>query len=87
MIWAEALNCATYIHNTESHRFVEEMTPLEAWIGDKPYVIHLHIFGSRSWAHITSKKRKALDPQRTPCIFVGYLDDVNGYILIHPSTY
>jgi hypothetical protein len=33
-----------------------------------------------------SEKRKALDPQSTPCIFVGYPDDVKGYRLIDPST-
>jgi hypothetical protein len=55
--------------------------------GDKPDVTHFHIFGSRAWTHIPSEKRKALDPQSTPCIFVGYPDDVKGYMLIHPSTY
>ena len=35
------------------------------------------------WEHI---KRKALDPQSTACIFVGYFDDVKGYRLIDPST-
>jgi hypothetical protein len=63
------------------------MTPFEAWKGDKPDVTHFHIFGSHTWAHIPSEKRKQLDPRSTPCIFVGYLDDVKGYRLIDPSTY
>jgi hypothetical protein len=62
------------------------MTPFEAWTGDKPDVTYLCIFGSRAWAHIPSKKRKALDPSRTPSIFVGYPDDVKGYRLNDPST-
>jgi hypothetical protein len=62
------------------------MTPFKAWTGDKPDVTDFCIFGSRAWTHIPSKKRKSLDPQSTPCIFVGYPDDVNGYILIDPST-
>ena len=65
-IWAEALNCATYIQNISPHKSVEDRTPFEAWTGDKPYVTHFRIFGSRAWAHIPSEKRKALDPQITP---------------------
>ena len=47
---------------------------------------HFHIFGSRAWARIPSEKRKALDPQSTECIFVGYPDGVKGYILIDLSS-
>ena len=57
-----------------------------AWSGCKPEVTHFRIFGSRALARIPSEKRKALDPQSTACIFVGYFDDVKGYKLIDPST-
>jgi hypothetical protein len=85
-LWVEELNCVSYIHNISPHIYVEDMTPFEAWISDKPYVTHLCIFKSRTWAHIPSEKRKALDQHTTPYIFVGYLDDVKGYRLIDPST-
>jgi hypothetical protein len=49
-------------------------------------VAHFCIFGSRAWACIPSEKRKALDPQSTKCIFVGYLDGVKGYWLIDLSS-
>jgi hypothetical protein len=49
-------------------------------------VTHFCSFGSRAWARIPSEKRKALDPQRTECIFVGYLDGVKGYKLIDLSS-
>jgi hypothetical protein len=45
-------------------------------------VTHFRIFGSRAWAQIPSEKRKALDPYRTECIFVGYPDGVKGYRII-----
>ena len=47
---------------------------------------HFRIFGSHAWAWIPSEKRKALDPQRTECVFVGYPDGVKGYILIDISS-
>jgi hypothetical protein len=49
-------------------------------------VTHFHIFGSHAWARIPYENRKALDPQRTKCIFVGYPDDVKGYKLIDLSS-
>jgi hypothetical protein len=61
------------------------MTPYEAWRGLKSEVTHFCIFGSCAWAQIPSEKRKALDPQRKECIFVGYLDGVKGYRLIDIS--
>jgi hypothetical protein len=85
-LWVEALNCATYIQNRSPHRSVKDKTPYEAWSGLKPEVTHFHIFGSRAWARIPSEKRKALDPQSTECIFVGYLDGVKGYRLIDISS-
>jgi hypothetical protein len=60
--------------------------PYEAWSGLKPEVAHFHIFGSCAWGWIPSEKRKALDPQSTECIFVGYPDGVKGYQLIDLSS-
>jgi len=85
-IWVEALNCDAYIQNRSPHRFVEDMTPFEARTCDKTYVTHFNIFVSRAWTHIPSGKRKELYPQRTPCIFVGYANDVKGYKMIDSST-
>ena len=95
-LWAEALNYATYIQNISPHRSfiqnisphrsVKDKTPYEAWSGLKPEVTDFLIFGSRAWARIPSKKRKALDPQSTECIFVGYTDGVKGYRLIDLSS-
>ena len=85
-LWAEALNCATYIQNRSPNRSVKDKTPYEAWSDLKLEVTHFHIFVSRAWAQIPSEKRKALDPQSTECIFVGYLDSVKGYNLVDLSS-
>jgi hypothetical protein len=85
-LWAKELKCATYIQNRSPHRSVKEKTPYEAWSGLKLEVTHFRIFGSHAWAHIPSKKRKALDPQTIECIFVGYPKCVKGYRLIDLSS-
>jgi hypothetical protein len=84
-LWVEALNFSTYIQNRSPHRYFKDKTPYEAWSSLKPEVTHFRIFGSRAWAQILSEKRKALDPQSTKCIFVGYLYGVKGYRLIDIS--
>jgi hypothetical protein len=84
-LWSEALNCATYIQNRSPHRSVKDKTPYEAWSGLKPDMAHFRIFGSCAWAQIPFEKRKALDPQSTECIFVGYPNGVKGYRLIDLS--
>jgi hypothetical protein len=85
-LWVEALNYETYIQNIYPHRYVKDKTPYEAWSGLKPEVTHIHIFGSHAWARIRFEKRKALDPQSTECIFVGYLNGLKGYHLINLSS-
>jgi hypothetical protein len=85
-LWDEELNCETYIQNIYPHRSVKEKTPYEAWSGLKQEVTHFRIFGSRAWAQIPSEKMKALDPQSSDCIFVGYPDGVKGYRLIYISS-
>jgi hypothetical protein len=37
-LWAEALNCATYIQNIYPRRSVKDKTPYDAWSGLKPEV-------------------------------------------------
>jgi hypothetical protein len=49
-------------------------------------VSHFRIFGSRAWAHISTDKRKALEPQSVECIFFGYPKGVKVYRLLDSHT-
>ena len=82
--WAEAINYANYIVNHTPTKFLQGITLEEAWSKIKPYVSHFHVFGCEAWAHISNEKRKALQPKSEKCIFVGYSEDVKGYILLQP---
>jgi hypothetical protein len=84
-LWAEAINCATYIQNRVPHKGLKGVTPFEARNGKKLEVTHFRIFGSHAWARIPLDKRKALEPQRKECIFVGYPKGVKWYRLLNPS--
>ena len=84
--WVEAINYASYIQNRVPYKHLDGMIPFKSWSGHKPYVIHFRIFGSKDWARIPTKKRKALHPQSQDCLFVGYFEDSKGYKMIKFST-
>lgn len=83
----EAINYACYIQNCVPDQALKGVSPFEAWSNWKPSVKHFQVFGSPAWAHIPIEKCKALDQQSRPCIFVAYPNGVNGYQLLHPTTY
>ena len=60
--WVEAINCANYIFNPTPTKFLQGITPEEAWSKIKPDVSHFRVFGCEAWAHISDQKRKALQP-------------------------
>ena len=82
----KAINGASYIQNRVPHKYLDGMTPFEAWSGHKPDVTHFRIFGSKAWARIPTEKRKDLQPQSKECLFFGYSKDSKGYKLINLST-
>jgi len=48
------------------------MTPEEKFIGKKPDVSHLKVFGCIAYVHVPDEKRSKLDPKVKKCIFIGY---------------
>ena len=71
-IWGEAIMTTIYLQNRSPHRIIENMTPEEAFIGKKPCVDHLRIFGCPTYIHIPKDKWKKLDSTSIKGIFVGY---------------
>ena len=50
--WAEALATAVYLRNRSPTKSLDGLTPHEAWIGVKPSVSHLNVFGCTAFAHV-----------------------------------
>lgn len=63
-----------------------ETTPYEMWIGKKPFVSHLRVFGYEAYVHVPKEKWTKMDPKVDKCIFIGYDDKVKGYKLWNPLT-
>ena len=73
-LWDEAARTTIYVQNRVSHSALEFKTPEEVYIGKKPEVSHLKIFGCLRYVHILKEKRTKLDPSRKKGIFVGYCE-------------
>jgi hypothetical protein len=65
---------------------IHGMTPKEKFIGKKPDVFHLRVFGCIAYVHVFDKKRSKLDPKVMKCIFIGYPLKQKGYKCFNPST-
>ena len=59
--WAETLSTAVYLHNRSPTKAVKGMTPFESWMGEKPMVNHLGVFGCTAYAHIPKDERQKFD--------------------------
>ena len=76
--WAEAINCASYIHNCVPHKKIYGINPFESWSGHKLDVTHFRIFGSKAWARIPIEKRKDLQSKSKSAYLLGILKIKKG---------
>ena len=73
--WGYALNTAMYLLNLVPSKFVHK-TPVELWIGHKPSMRHLHIWGCL--AHMLKGKFDKLQSKTEVVFFVGYPKGIVG---------
>ena len=73
-LWEEVARTAIYVHNRISHSALGFKNPEEMFMGKKPKVSHLKIFGCLVYIHIPKEKRAKLHPSRKKGIFVGYCE-------------
>jgi hypothetical protein len=73
-LWAKATMVAVYVQNRLSHSALGFKTSEEMFIGKKPEVSHLKIFGCPVFIHISKEKRNKLEPSGKKGIFVGYCE-------------
>eukprot|EP00253_Pinus_taeda_P024918 PITA_24918 len=59
--WAEVVETTFYLVNRSPSTTLEDKTPLEVWIGKKPSLSHLRIFGYDAYVHVPKEKITKLD--------------------------
>ena len=62
------------------------MTPYECFVGSKPNVSNLKVFGCTAYMQIPKELRKRWDAKSKRCIFIGFCVSSNGYRLWDPES-
>ena len=80
--WWCAVAVTVYVKNRSLTKILN-MTPYEAWTGEKPNLGHLRIFACRAAAHVPDGLRKKSEwtSKSTDCIFIGYSETENLFEL------
>jgi len=83
--WAEALSTAVFLRSRTPTKSLHEITPFEAWTGEKPNVSLPQIFGCIAFAHVPKDERQKLNSKSRKCLFLGYDSEMKGYWLYDSS--
>ena len=85
--WCYAVQHSTNILNILPTRSTAgNLTPHEAFIGDKLSIAHFCIFGCKAYAHIPKEKRDKFVSTSLECTFIGYAENCKAYHLYHKPT-
>ena len=83
-LWMEALKTDVYLLNRIPTKAVPK-TPFELWIGRKPSLRHLYVWGCPAEARIYNPHEKKLDFKTISGYFIGYLMKSKGYRFYYPN--
>jgi hypothetical protein len=59
--WIETVGTTCYLVNRSPSSVLDDKTPHEVWIGKKPSLEHLRVFGCDSYVHVPKENRSKLD--------------------------
>lgn len=82
--WGEAVMTAVYLRNRSPSSALQNITPFEAWTGEKPSLGHLKVFGCKAFVHIPDQLRAKLEIKAIECIMVGYSLESKAYRCYDP---
>lgn len=85
-LWAEAASTAVYIMNRTGNSAAGNITPYALWIGKKPNLKHLRIFGSEAYMHVPKQLTTKFDARAKRMILVGYERESTNYRLYDPIS-
>jgi hypothetical protein len=85
-LWAEAMGTTCYLVNKLPSSVMDAKTPQKVWIGQKPSLTHLKVFGCEAYVHVSKENRSKLDKNVEKCMFIGYKYGLKGYKIWNQET-
>ncbi|KAG6483537.1 hypothetical protein ZIOFF_060185 [Zingiber officinale] len=82
--WGEAVRHAVYLLNRLPTKALGDRTPFEAWIGRKPHLAHLRVFGCVAYVKNTTPHLKKLDDRSSPMVYLGVEEGCKAHRLFDP---
>lgn len=82
----EAVNWAIHVLNRSLTLAVKDVTPEEAWSGNKPYVDYFRVFGCIAYVHTPDARRTKLDDKSVKCVLLGVTEESKAYRLYNPIS-
>ncbi|GJP32765.1 hypothetical protein CLOM_g17363 [Closterium sp. NIES-68] len=85
-MWPHAVRHATVARNRVLTKVADDMwVPLERWLGKKPPVDMLRVFGCMAVAHVPKPYRTKLGASALWCVHLGLAAESKGWLLWQPS--
>lgn len=84
IFWGEAIRHSIYLLNRLPTRAMSEVTPYEAWTGNKPHIEHIKVFGCLAHMKVPNQKVRKLDDRSIPVIHLGKEPGTKAYRLYDP---
>ncbi|CAI7932361.1 unnamed protein product [Closterium sp. NIES-54] len=85
-MWPHAVRHATVARNRVLTKVGNESwVPLERWLGRKPLVDMVRVFGCMAVAHVPKKYRSKLGASAIWCVHLGLAAESKGWLLWEPS--
>lgn len=86
VMWAEAIRHAVYVLNRLPTRALSGQTPYEAWMGYKPDIGHIRVFGCVVYMKVRGDNVKKLDDRSLMVVNLGKEPGTKAYRLLDPRT-
>ena len=84
--WDQAFLTATYLINILPSRVLDNQTPVELLLKEKPHHNSLRVFGCACWPNLRPYNSKKLSFRSTRCVFLGYSSLHKGFKCLDPTT-
>jgi transposase InsO family protein len=86
-LWQHAINTSVYLYNRTPHRTIGMQKPIARWHVESLNPLPLAVFGCRGYVTYTSDKpRSKFEERGPPAIFLEYLEDKKGYLMLDEAT-